>query len=381
MDDFATRKRYTYGTVMVNAETGRIVDMLESRESADVTKWLLTFPNIEIVSRDGSTTYASAIANAHPGAMQVSDRFHIFKGLTDALRQYISSMLPQRIGIESETAPSSYWRKEPRAETDLPERLHNATTGRRTANIEKVRELGAQGLNLSQICEVTGHSYPTVKKYLDLDFQPEYREYGVSYPSKLKPYCDTINAMINECKTFREIATKIRGMGFRGSESTIRMYATRKRRHNQALFNETQKNIEVIERKYILKLLYNPIAKVKGISEEQLSKVIAEHPKLSAVYDLISSYKALFAARHVDDLEQWLESAKSLGSTDVESYVNGIARDIVAVKNAILYSHNNGLAEGSVNKIKRIKHTMYGRASFDTLRTKTLLYERWRFIN
>lgn len=366
---------------MVNAETGRIVDMLESRESADVTKWLLTFPNIEIVSRDGSATYASAVANAHPDAMQVSDRFHIFKGLTDALRQYVSSMLPPRIGIESEAVPSSYWRKEPRAETDLPKRRHDATTNRRVANIEKVRELGTQGLNLSQICEMTGHSYRTVNKYLDSDFQPECREYGVSYPSKLKPYCDTIDAMINERKTFREIAVKIRELGFHGSESTIRMYASRKRRHNQALFNETQKNTEVIERKYILKLLYNPIEKVKGIGEEQLSKVIAQYPKLSSVYGLISSYKALFAARHAEDLEQWLESARSLGSTDVESYVNGITRDIAAVKNAILYSHNNGLAEGSVNKIKRIKHTMYGRASFVTLRTKTLLYERWRFIN
>ena len=366
---------------MVNADTGRVVDILESRESADVTKWLSTFPNIEIVSRDGSTIYASAIKDAHPDAMQVSDRFHIFKGLTDALRQYILSMLSPRISIQSETEPISYWRKAPRAETDLPERMHEATTGRRAANIEKVRELGAQGLNLSQICERTGHSYPTVKKYLNLDFQPEYREYGVNYPSKLKPYCDAIDAMINERKTFREIAAKIRGMGFHGSESTIRMYATHKRRHNQALYNDAQKNIEVIERKYILKLLYNPIEKVKGIREEQLSKVIAEYPKLSVAYDLLSSYKALFAARHVEDLEQWLESARSLGSPDVESYVNGITRDIGAVKNAILYSHNNGLAEGSVNKIKRIKHTMYGRASFETLRTKTLLYERWRLIN
>jgi transposase len=80
-------------------------------------------------------------------------------------------------------------------------------------------------------------------------------------------------------------------------------------------------------------------------------------------------------------LDQWLESAKTLGSPDVDSYVNGITRDLETVKNAILYSHDDGLAEGGVNKIKRIKHTMYGRASFDTLRTKVLLYENWRLVN
>ena len=38
-------------------------------------------------------------------------------------------------------------------------------------------------------------------------------------------------------------------------------------------------------------------------------------------------------------------------------------------------------AEGCVNKIKRIKHSMYGRASFLTLRTKVLLEQKWRGFN
>jgi transposase len=187
--------------------------------------------------------------------------------------------------------------------------------------------------------------------------------------------------MIAEHGTFREISAEIRKLGCHGSESTIRIYATRERRIIQALYDEARKNTEVIERKYILKLLYNPLEKVKGITAEQLAKVIAARPQLAAVYELVNSYKALFSARHVEGLEQWLESAKTLGSPDVAGCVNGINRDIDAVKNAILYNHNNGLAEGSVNKIKRIKHTMYGRASFSTLRTKVLMYENWRLVN
>jgi hypothetical protein len=27
---------------------------------------------------------------------------------------------------------------------------------------------------------------------MNLDFSPEYKEFGVNYPSKLKPYCNTI---------------------------------------------------------------------------------------------------------------------------------------------------------------------------------------------
>jgi transposase len=367
---------------MVDIDTGRIVDMVESRESAEVTAWLATFPNLEIVCRDGSILYASAIRAALPNAMQISDRFHLCKGLTDALRQFVSGFINKRIAIPSYSgAASSYWTKQPSADTDLPGRLHKAKTAKRAAIAAEVKELSAQGFNISQIRERTGHSYCTVKKYLNPDFVPEFTKYGVNCPSKLKPYCNTIDSMLGEGKTFREIAEKLRIDGFHGSDSTIRMYASRKRRHNQAAMAEFRENSEVIERKYLLKLLYNPIEKVKGITQNQLDKVIALFPKLTAVYDLMSTFKAMLAAHHTEDLEGWLESAKSLASTDVNSFVNGVTRDIDAVRNAITTKYSNGLAEGSVNKIKRVKHTMYGKASFDTLRTKVLMYEKWKQFN
>jgi transposase len=366
---------------MADIETGRIVDMLESRESAEVAAWLAKFPNIEIVCRGGSTLYANAISKAHPEALQVSDRFHLCKGLTDALRQFVSSIINQRVAVASDTAVSAYWQKQPRKETDSPERLHNATAEKRAVAVAEVRELRARGFNITQIRERTGHSYAAVKKYLNPDFDPRVTEYGVNYPSKLKPYCDTIDSMLNIGKTFREIAEKIRADGFHGSDSTIRMYATRERRHNQVAMAEFRGSSEIVERKYLLKLLYNPIEKVKGITQAQLDKVTVKHPRLTAVYDLAATFKAMLAAHHAEDLDGWLKSAQSLGSPDVDSFVNGIKRDIDAVRNAIATKYSNGLAEGSVNKIKRIKHTMYGRASFGTLRTKVLMYEHWRLIN
>ncbi len=48
------RKRQTYGTIMVDIDTHRVVDLLASREVEDVAEWLRSYPNIRIVSRDGS---------------------------------------------------------------------------------------------------------------------------------------------------------------------------------------------------------------------------------------------------------------------------------------------------------------------------------------
>ena len=41
IDDFALKKRQRYGTVMVNLETHKIVDMIESREMSDVSHCFL----------------------------------------------------------------------------------------------------------------------------------------------------------------------------------------------------------------------------------------------------------------------------------------------------------------------------------------------------
>lgn len=117
------------------------------------------------------------------------------------------------------------------------------------------------------------------------------------------------------------------------------------------------------------------VDKIKGFTSQQLDKVLTLYPQLLSVYDLIRDFKAIFAAHHVENLAQWLTCAAAVGSPDFTSFVNGITRDIDAVRNAIICDYNNGIAEGCVNKIKRFKHTMYGRASFP------MLEQNWRFIN
>ena len=54
VDDFALRKRFSYGTVIINLENHRIVDIIPSRDTNDVCNWLKTFHNIEVISRDGA---------------------------------------------------------------------------------------------------------------------------------------------------------------------------------------------------------------------------------------------------------------------------------------------------------------------------------------
>lgn len=78
---------------MVDIHTHKIIDMIDSREPEDVVNWLKTYPNLRVVSRDGSITYRNAIFKAHPRVIQVSDRFHLYKNITDYAVSYLRKKL------------------------------------------------------------------------------------------------------------------------------------------------------------------------------------------------------------------------------------------------------------------------------------------------
>jgi len=77
LDDWAWKRRHHYGTLICDLEQNRPIDLLPDRRAETVSAWLQGHPHIDIVSRDGSSEYASAISKGAPQARQVSDRWHL----------------------------------------------------------------------------------------------------------------------------------------------------------------------------------------------------------------------------------------------------------------------------------------------------------------
>ena len=233
IDDFALKKRHRYGTIIIDIDTKRIVDVFESREKEDVAMQLSAYPNVQVVSRDGSAQYAMAIRQAHPNAIQVSDRFHIIKNLTDYAKQHITKTVSTSFRIPAKEGEKplldGYWKKIRSSKADLPAREHEATTEKKHKEVEKVRLLTEQGYSITETAKEVGLCYTTTKKYLNEEFSPENNGFGRTEPSKLKPYTKKIDQMLTERCKFKEIEAAIREDGYNGASSTIRMYATRKR--------------------------------------------------------------------------------------------------------------------------------------------------------
>mgnify|MGYP004685368519 FL=1 len=75
---------------MVNHDNNNIISMINSRDIGEVSSWLKLFPNLKYVSRDGSLIYKSAIELANPNIIQISDRFHLIKGLSEVINKEIN---------------------------------------------------------------------------------------------------------------------------------------------------------------------------------------------------------------------------------------------------------------------------------------------------
>ena len=152
IDDFALRRGLVYATVLIDAETGRRVDVVPGRTTDVAEAWLRDHPGAEVLCRDGSGAYAEAARRALPSAVQVSDRWHLWHLLGEAARKEV-------------LAHSACWARG----MPMQEGKRAETTRERW---QQVRDLREKGAGLLECARRLGLSLNTVKRY-DRASEPE----------------------------------------------------------------------------------------------------------------------------------------------------------------------------------------------------------------
>ncbi|MCL2327306.1 MAG: transposase [Bacteroidetes bacterium] len=91
IDDWALRKGCSYGTALVDMDTGKVIDLLPGRDGENLYEWLGTQNGIKTVNRDRAGSYASVVSKVNQSAEQIADRFHLVKNLSECVESIIFS--------------------------------------------------------------------------------------------------------------------------------------------------------------------------------------------------------------------------------------------------------------------------------------------------
>lgn len=103
IDDFAFKKRSTYGTIIVDEATHKPVAVLDGRDGETLKEWLAQNKHVTTVTRDRASAYAKAVEEILPDCMQIADRFHLHQNLLEAVNKILGREIPTTSAIPQES--------------------------------------------------------------------------------------------------------------------------------------------------------------------------------------------------------------------------------------------------------------------------------------
>ncbi len=380
VDDWAKRKGQRYGTILVDLERGQVVDLLADRTAESLVPWLVRHPEVEIVSRDRSPTYAEAIRQGASKAIQVADRWHLLHNASEALLKILQqeeSLIQKHLN----PLPQSALRSEiPSPPANAPERL-TAAEQRRKQRMETVQQLHRRGCTQKSIARQI-HVHPkTVRRYLH-GGSPKARRYRTR--RLLDPFRPYLLQRWNEgCSNATQLFREIQVQGYTGSTTIVRT-ALQPLRTTNALPGKTA--LQVKDASYsprtlrILNfwLLQRPEDR-QADHETLIEQICADLPKLGQVIAQARQFAAMLRQQTPNELSAWMEQAEASGYRVWKNFASGMRQDRDAVEAALTQTWSNGPTEGHINRLKCLKRQMYGRAKDDLLRKRVLWQGHWGF--
>jgi transposase len=392
LDDFAWKKGHRWGTLLIDQEAHKVVDVLPDREAETVSKWLLDHPGVEVISRDRAGAYADGARKGAPHARQICDRFHLLVNLHTAmvrlferkheiLKQVVTEEQAQNKGT---VPPNSEFdgrgQDEPKPPT--PTEVHKlARRARRKNRYEEVMKLHEQGVSQAAIATLVGLNRNTVHSYIHA---PEFLEQvrPNRYKSKLDPYKEYLHQrLVQGQPSVTNLIAEIREQGFRGSDTIVFDYLRSlrgdptwredyQRRKQQIVCGVSRKPLSAHQAAWLF--VCNPCKLKWRQIWWQLEPLRMEDEELGRVYHLAQDFRTMITGRQASVLARWCREALESGIPELRSLAAGIYRDYDAVYGALETSYSNGQTEAQVHRLKLIKRQAYGRASFEQLRLRVL---------
>ena len=399
VDDWAKRKGHSYGTIVVDLEQRRVVDLLADRTAATLAGWLRQRPGIEVAARDRSTEYASAIARGAPAAVQVVDRWHLLANLRQAVERWLAGAqgrLRELPALPSEggAVPAGRSGPFPRSASDV--QAGSNSRARRLALYEEGQRRHTAGEPLISIARAMNLARGTVRTYA----------YASSFPERgaRRPRRSTIDRHLSHrqargtegCEDAALLWRELQAQSFTGTARQVRRWMSERRQRpartapfrwrgrppaNPSPSNGNPVTPLPAARPFAWLLVQPPAtlpaadaaAVGRGEQDKDARTVAKLARRFTALVRGCNAGNQTDAGAAGAELDAWLVEAGGCGVPTMETFAAGLKKDGDAIRAALTMPWSNGQTEGQVNRLKLVKRQMYGHASFNLLRRPILL--------
>jgi len=383
VDDWAARRGQTYGTILVDLERRRPVDLLPDRGAATFAAWLVEHPGVEVISRDRGGAYAEGGRQGAPAAVQVADRFHLAKNIGDALERLLQRQRPA-LRQAAAARPAEHAPTDPSTEATPGAAAPGPPTPYRRQRqqlYDEMVRLAATGWSKAAIGRQLGLHTVTVRAYLRAGEPPDLTTRGPK-PGACR---GDHEAYLRErwragCHDGKALWGELRGQGYRGSLRTVQRLVAGWRAPDEPRRGKRPTHLPPAPlpparppspRRVRWWLLRSAVERTSA-QEAFLAALRARCPAVAAAEALARDFLALLRGRDRGALDGWLDRAAASDVPEFRELAAGLAQDRLAVAAALRSAWSNGQVEGHVNKLKLVKRAMFGRAGFPLLRRRVL---------
>jgi transposase len=369
VDDWAKRKRKSYGTILVDLERHRPIDLLPDRTSASFAEWLQAHQEIEIISRDRGKDYADGARQGAPAALQVADRWHLLCNASETVERILSRKHRRlREAARHDPLPAA-------AEPCLtgPEQKQRARRDSRVQRYEAVRKVYRAGMTIAEIARTMRMSRNTASKYLRAEDFPERLPKPPGPASLLLYHAHLAERWQAGCHNGRLLWEEVRALGYPGSRQTVQRYLAPWRLHPRRgpsplpptpLWPATPHRAA--------QFFTHPAESLSADDQAYLQRLRRLDPELDQLAELATAFRCMVRDRDANALDGWLKRAQGSGIEELAHFADHLRRDEAAVQAALSVSWSNGQTEGQITRLKLIKRQMYGRGNLDLLRLRVL---------
>lgn len=163
-------KGHTYGTLICDLQSKVPLAILPDRLPRSVTDWLIQHPYIEVVSRDGFTSFRQGISNANSQIIQIYDRWHFIRNAKKQLDSILLTLIPATVTLGDPDPPLL-------AEIPLTcaEQLIKNRQSKKWELIQEIKQAQINGKNISRLSREYKLDRRTISKYITMNEPPAFR--------------------------------------------------------------------------------------------------------------------------------------------------------------------------------------------------------------